>query len=189
MAEKQKLYAYVDESGQDTRGTIFLVSVVVTGEERDAVRERLRAIERTSGKRAKKWTKARIKERVAYIQQLIHARGLVGPIYYAHYRNTRTYVDLMIFSTAKALHARVMDRPTATIIVDGLERSERPRFAAGIRKLGITVHKVRGARDQSDELIRLADAIAGFVRDALEGDPAIRVLFERAKRQRLIEEV
>ena len=34
-----------------------------------------------------------------------------------------------------------------------------------------------------------ADAIAGFVRDALEGDPTISVLFERARRQRLIEEV
>jgi hypothetical protein len=55
--------------------------------------------------------------------------------------------------------------------------------------LNVTVHKVQGRRDESDEFIRLADAMAGFVRDALEGDQQMGVLFERAKRQRLIEEV
>jgi hypothetical protein len=34
-----------------------------------------------------------------------------------------------------------------------------------------------------------AGTIAGFVRDALEGDQRMGILFERAKRQRLIEEV
>lgn len=29
-AQKQKLYCYVDETGQDTEGRLFLVSVVVT---------------------------------------------------------------------------------------------------------------------------------------------------------------
>jgi hypothetical protein len=95
----------------------------------------------------------------------------------------------MILSTAKALHARVMDRPTATVFVDGLVYSERQRFAAGLRKLNVVVRKVQGRRDESDEFIRLADAIAGFVRDALEEEQDMRVLFERARRRRLIEEV
>lgn len=69
-----------------------------------------------------------------------------------------------------------MDRPTATVFVDGLVYAERRRFAAGLRKLNVVVHKVQGRRDESDEFIRLADAIAGFVRDALEGDPAIRTM-------------
>jgi hypothetical protein len=40
-----KLYAYVDETGQDTQGTMFLVSVVVAGETRDAARRVLQDIE------------------------------------------------------------------------------------------------------------------------------------------------
>lgn len=32
---KQKLYCYVDETGQDTEGQIFVVSIVLTGKERD----------------------------------------------------------------------------------------------------------------------------------------------------------
>jgi hypothetical protein len=67
MAEKQKLYAYVDETGQDTQDVMFLVSVVVAGETRDAARRALQDIECYSSKRAKKWTRARVTERVADI--------------------------------------------------------------------------------------------------------------------------
>jgi hypothetical protein len=188
-ASKPKLYAYVDESGQETRGTMFLVSVIVAGETREALRTKLKAIERASGKQIKKWTKARPAERAAYMQSVIQAREFIGHIYYARYRDTRSYVDLMILSTAQALHAQGTTRPSATIIVDGLERPERPRFAAGVRKLGIAVRKVRGARDEADELIRLADAVAGFVRDSLEGHSVMQPLFDQALRRGVIKEV
>jgi hypothetical protein len=188
MAE-HKLYAYVDESGQDTRGEIFLVSVVVTGAARDAARRALQSIEGSSGKRLRKWTRSRVRERIAYLEQCLDQASLFGPVYFSHYENTRAYVDLVILSTAKALHARVMERPRATVFVDGLVYSERRRFAAGLRKLNVVVDKVQGRRDESDEFIRLADAITGFVRDAIEGDEQMGRLFERAKRQGLIEEV
>ena len=41
-----------------------------------------------------------------------------------------------------------------------------------MRKKGIRTEKVRGLKDERDEFIRLADAIAGFVRDAQEGSPS-----------------
>ena len=126
-----KLYAYVDESGQDTLGALFLVSVVVTGEARDGVRKKLRTIERVSGKQTKKWSKARLTEGVAYLCSVFQLRELMGCISYARYHDTRAYVALMILSTAKALHAQGAEVPQATIIVDGLSRPERPRFAAG----------------------------------------------------------
>jgi uncharacterized membrane protein len=185
----QKLYAYVDESGQDTLGELFLVSVVVTGEAREGLRKKLRTIERVSGKQTKKWRKARLAERTAYLQSVFQLAELTGCIYYARYHDTRAYVDLMILSTAKALYAQGAELPQATVIVDGLSRPERPRFAAGLRKLRIRVHKVRGARDQSDELIRLADAIAGGVRDSLEGDAIMRPLFAQAERRGVVREV
>jgi hypothetical protein len=185
----QKLYAYVDESGQDTLGEFFLVSVVVTGEAREGLRTKLRTIERASGKQAKKWRKARLTERVAYLQSVFQLSELRGCIYFARYHATRAYVDLMILSTAKALHAHGAELPQATVIVDGLSRPERPRFAAGLRKLRIRVHKVRGARDQADEFIRLADAVAGGVRDSMEGDAIMRPLFEQAARHGVVREV
>lgn len=47
---KQKLYCYVDETGQDTEGDLFVVSLVVTGDERDELLKLCESIEKKSGK-------------------------------------------------------------------------------------------------------------------------------------------
>ncbi len=41
----------------------------------------------------------------------------------------------------------------------------------GVRRLHVAVEKVHGMKDESNSLIRLADAVAGFVRDYFEGQP------------------
>jgi len=48
-----------------------------------------------------------------------------------------------------------------------------------LRQLGIVAKKVRGLKDETDALIRLADAVCGLVRGATEGQAAMRALFER----------
>lgn len=182
----QKLYCYVDETGQDTKGELFLVSVVISGKERDELRERLKRIEKLSGKGAKKWTKARHKQREDYIRQIIINKAFVGHIYYSYYQDTKAYLDLTILSTAKALHDKAKTPYEATIFVDGLKRPERFRFAAGLRKLKVVVKKVRGIRDDSDEFIRLADAFAGFIRDSLEDNKVMRTLQKEAEKKKII---
>lgn len=177
---KEKLYAYVDETGQDTKGLFFLVAIVVAGRERDTLRQRLAQIEQTSGKGAQKWIKTRREHRTRYIRAIISVPTLFRCLFYSVYRDTKTYVDLSILSTAKALIAVAHGPYEATILVDGLGRIERHRYAAGLRKLNITVRKVRGVKDESDEFIRLADAVAGFVRDALESNEAMRQILKSA---------
>ena len=44
-SKKRKQYAYVDESGQDTKGMMFVVSVLVLGKERETVLQQLEKIE------------------------------------------------------------------------------------------------------------------------------------------------
>ncbi len=184
----QKLYCYVDETGQDTGGKIFLVSIVIADETREEARKKLRRIEDVAGKKRKKWTRATRGQRKNYIQQVIDIKELAGCLYYSKYEATRAYVDLSILSVAKALYDKAKAPYEATIFVDGLKRAERPRFGAGLRKLKVRVRKVRGARDQSDEFIRLADAIAGFVRDSLEGDQVMKTLYEKI-REKVMKEV
>ena len=46
----QKLYAYVDESGQDTLGAFFVVATVLTADNQERVRQALERLERASGK-------------------------------------------------------------------------------------------------------------------------------------------
>ncbi|MBM4402414.1 MAG: DUF3800 domain-containing protein [Candidatus Cloacimonetes bacterium] len=185
----QKLFAYVDETGQDTEGKLFLVSVVLTSSERENVKKDLRKIEKESGKNFRKWTKSTCKQRTRYIKAIILSKNFVGKLFYSKYHDTKAYVDLTIFSTAKAVLVKAKFPYQVTVFVDGLKRSERHRFATGLRKLKVKVSKVRGIKDESDEFIRLADAIAGFVRDSLENNMAMVSLFKKAVQSKAIEKV
>jgi hypothetical protein len=53
----------------------------------------------------------------------------------------------------------------------------------------IHCHKLRGPRDESVVFLRLADALAGFLRDAHEGQPYTRPLFRRFREQGVIEKL
>ncbi|QQG40651.1 MAG: hypothetical protein HYV37_03795 [Candidatus Levyibacteriota bacterium] len=57
--------------------------------------------------------------------------------------------------------------------------------------MGLSVRKVQGiAKDESNTLTRLADAIAGFVLDAVDGtSEEIKALFRKAKRDSMLIEV
>lgn len=184
---KQKLYCYVDETGQDTGGKLFLVSIVITSSQKEKLRNRISEIEQVSGKKLKKWTKATRDQRRKYMEAIIAERDFANNIFYSEYRDTRAYVDLTILTTAKSLLGRASLPYQATVFVDGLNRTERHRFSAGLRQLRVSVRKVRGLRDQSDEFIRLADAIAGFARDVLEGDQIMKPLYKKAERNKIIQ--
>jgi len=178
---------YVDESGQDTYGKIFFVAVVIIGSERDVLRGKLKTAERLSSKYDKKWTKARRTERKSYLQQLIQIKGLVGLLYYGQYQDSRAYVDLTVLSIVAAILDTTEGSPyKATVIVDGLKRGEQRRIATALRKYNVRLDKVRGAREQSDEFIRLADAVAGWVRDSVEEYGDMRLFFTRAKRRGIL---
>lgn len=74
------------------------------------------------------------------------------------------------------------------MIIDGLPKSLYPRYASGLRNLRIKTRKVRGIRDEADEFIRLADSIAGFVRDSLDGVEWAKALYKRAVAEGFIKE-
>lgn len=66
----------------------------------------------------------------------------------------------------------------ASVYIDGLSKADRSIVHAGLRNHYIHVKRVRGMRDESNALIRLADAIAGFARDYLEGDEYAKPLYD-----------
>jgi hypothetical protein len=75
---KQKLYVYVDETGQDTLGDLFIVSVVITEGDREALEEQLREIEIHSGKGRRKWMKTRPQQRAAFMREVLKLPMLKG---------------------------------------------------------------------------------------------------------------
>ena len=67
----QKLYCYIDETGQDSIGKFFIVSVVLTGEVREKLAKRLEQIEQSSGKGETKWTYSRQNSRCGFVRQAL----------------------------------------------------------------------------------------------------------------------
>ena len=182
----QKLYCYVDETGQDTEGVFFLVALVILGGEREDLRGLLREIERRSGKTAKKWKKATLAQKQAYFKEILKSKAFHGKILYRQFSQTRDYPSCIIETIAKGITQKAQRDYKATILIDGLGKEERKVVGSRLRKRHIRTEKIRGLKDENDEFIRLADALAGFVRDALEGKPYAQPLYRKALKEGMI---
>lgn len=186
----QKLYCYVDESGQDTQGEFFIVSVVVTDRKRDRIVELCERIERETRKGRVKWIKANHAKRVEYIRRVLQEPTLKGKLNVAIYRNSKEYLPLTVLTIARAIVANAQAEYKATILIDGLPHSKERWVGSELRHLHIQVRKVRGLRkDENDALIRLADALCGFVRAGIEGNPELEELYERGKQTGFLREL
>ncbi len=77
------------------------------------------------------------------------------------------------------------------MFVDGLNDKKKREYSTQIRQRIASFVDVRGiARDESNPLIRLADALAGFVSDARDEDSMdVVVMFERAQRNGVLTRV
>ena len=175
--KKQKLYAYVDESGQDTDGKFFIVGVVVTEENRDAVLKELEAIEEESGKHNVKWHSARPQHREKYMTLVARSPLLKNQAFFDTFAHTKQYIELSSFATARAILRKAEENYSASIFVDGFNKRELEKFEHGLKELRIKKRKLRGVRrDENNALIRFADAVCGLVRDAGEGETAAELL-------------
>jgi hypothetical protein len=178
----QKLYCFVDETGQDTEGNFFLVVVVISEASfKEDVEEKLEDIEWRSRKGKRKWKNTKQRRKIAYMHGLFSVRELVGNLFYASYRNTREYLAQIIVTIAQAVFSKVeVERDyRLTVYVDGLNFAERKRLSTGLGRLHIVRRKVQGLDDESSSFIRLADALCGFLRDHEEGAGYTEEIYQR----------
>lgn len=181
----KKIYCFVDESGQDTEGEIFIVSVVVTSEQKDKLLQLCERIEKESGKGKFKWGKAQHKLRLKYLQRIFTNKLFKGILRYSTFHDTKDYDSATIKGIAKAVQYKEPKYKYTTLIyVDGLSKVKRHEYGSRLRRLGISTDKVQGVtKDENNSLTRLADAIAGFVRDVLDREDAdAQKLFREATR-------
>ena len=85
---KQKFYVYVDESGQDTKGNFFIVSVLILKKNQNLILEKLKQIEAESQKANIKWSKSHSKFRKKYIERLAELNIFKETIYFSILYNT-----------------------------------------------------------------------------------------------------
>lgn len=165
----QKFYCFVDETGQDTEGKLFLVAVVLKeNTQLDILEEKLLQAEARTGKRKLKWKKTRSTVKRAYLDELLQIKELQVALYYSIYEATKEYSKLTSLTIAKAILAKKQKDYTVTIIIDGLNDKERDVVREELKKLDIRYRKIRGMKDEQSVFLRLADAMAGFLREAYE---------------------
>lgn len=167
----QKLYCYLDETGQDTRGDLFLVSAVVNGVERDDAQRILEQIEKESGKNKSKWVRTRDEARQRYLTAVFAQPVFQGHLLYAVYRDTMNYPEHTAQTAKRAIDRFAEANYKAPIIVDGLEGQQRQSFSNLVRSLGVRYKTICGVRDETDAFIRLADALCGLARAGLSNHP------------------
>jgi hypothetical protein len=182
---KKKFFVYVDESGQDTEGMLFVVGIFIVEEDKNDLSVILEKSEAESRKKNLKWNKSKNTFRKKYIEKLLTMPEIKGDIFFDVFRDSKEYIGLTSFATARAILRKAKkDNYRASIFVDGLKKKEVEAFSRGLRDLRIQTRKIRGVKkDENNVFIRLADALCGLVRDANDGnkwaEEALKRLIEK----------
>jgi hypothetical protein len=92
-------------------------------------------------------------------------------LFAAKFETSKEYEALTTLTIAEAVNTVATSDYRVTIVIDGLSAASRHRVTRDLRKLKINYDKVVGGREQSSALLRLADALAGLMRDFWEGQP------------------
>lgn len=167
----KKYYCYVDETGQDSEGVIFIVAVVVP-EDRDDLEGFVLETEESSGKGKFKWGRADKRKRLSYLKSVLQQKKFPFKSFYSVYLGTKEYKSSTILTIAKVISSinNYFDCEF-TVLVDALNEKDQRYYGSQLRRLKIPIRKIRGIRkDENSAIIRFADSLCGFVRDVKENN-------------------
>jgi hypothetical protein len=177
---REKLYCYVDETGQDAATKFFSVVAVVSAGDQDRLRRKLEEIEEAAGTGHRKWHKSRSERRLRYLALMLEARLLPGQIFFGTYRKPTPYFFPFVETIEGAIKTRASGSYTAKVFIDGIDRQKAAELTNALRDRGVSLQMVRGRRDESEPLIRLADMWAGCIRAARLGTGAESAILQGA---------
>lgn len=178
----QKLYCYVDETGQDAGSRFFWVVAILHEGEQDGLRSQLEDVERGAGTGRKKWNRVRPKNRLAYLTRVVEKRLAHGGVFVGRYRKPLPYFFPTLETVLQALRQSAEGDYEATIIIDGVDRLSAQKYTNALRSSGIRSARVIGRRDESEPILRLADMWAGASRAAHGGAPDFSTLVQKSKK-------
>ena len=155
---------FLDETGQDTRGRFFLVAALVVDSDKLAeAREQVTALEARS-KRTHKWARTSPARRAVFLEHLGSELGLAEAVFWKSFGLGLSYVEWVAETVAMAA-GRLAPYGALTVVLDGGNWSEQERVKAALRLRNLPWRKVSGGRDEGEPLLRLADSLAGYLRD------------------------
>lgn len=177
----QKLYCYVDETGQDARSNVFVVVAIVSEEEQSQLRQKLIDAEQSAGIGISKWNNASHDRRMKFLQNTLGQSIAKGDLFYSSYEKPIPYFLPMLDLVAKAIKTKIKGQYKTKVYIDGIDRKKAKELTNALRVEGISLGMVKMRRDESEPLIRLADRWAGCVRAAIEKNREAKALVKQAK--------
>jgi hypothetical protein len=184
---KQKIYCYVDETGQDIGSMFFIVVAVINDKQQEPLRKQLKQFEIKAKTGKRKFSHAqfkRIKEYLKLTQQLKPIK-----IYFICFRKPVIYFIPMLRLLEKAILKQAAKNYDTIVYVDGIDKKKSRELTNTLRELGIKLRPVRSARDQSEPFIRLADRWAGCIRKAFEKHKQEKEIFDQAIKNKHLQEI
>lgn len=184
----QKLYCYVDETGQDTQGEMFIVVVSIITDNNRELEKRLIKLEQDT-KKLLKWNRSSHKQRSAFMEGLGAILNTEVVVYWSCYHSSNKYQDLTSLTVIRAITSHATIPYQSTIILDGASKKNVRKISTILRKHSIYTKKVKGERDDSNVFLRLSDSCAGFIRDVLEGHEEAGKLFKMYEKKEFFKKV
>jgi len=182
----QKIYCYVDESGQDVKSDFFVVVAVVNDKEQDILRKKLLEIEALAKTSGRKWHKLRDDRRIKYLYAVLKNNTGKGDIYFGRYEKPLPYFLPMLDVLEKSIAQKITGNYKATICVDGIDRKKSAEITNALRLRGISLEMVKSRRDESEPIIRLADMWAGCIRGAMLGKENSGIVLKKAEQEKYL---
>ncbi len=186
----QKLYCYVDETGQDAGSEFFIVVSIVSSEEQGQVRSDLLKLEASSKVHARKWFNSRSPVKEEFLRLAVNEHLAKGDLYYGTFKKPLPFFLPMLETIEKAIKDKAGNTPYQAIVyVDGIDKKKAKELTNALRLKGIKLKYVRSARDESEPLIRLADRWAGCIRHAQEGREVNKKILAKAEKDKYIKRI
>lgn len=185
----QKLYCYVDETGQDVGSKVFIVVAVIITSNIDLVRGRLQELEKSTKIGKIKWHKSDYRYRLAFMEEFLRQDNKDLRVYFLKVNKPVFYYLPTVEILQRAIALNNTPNTQAIICIDGLDKFSGKKYTNALRTKTLRVKLAKGARDESEALIRLADRWAGCIRMALLGNEQCKALMAKAEKQGVLKEV
>ena len=167
-----KFYLYADETIWTSPAGFLIVAVVaLPGDQVEYIRSLVTRLEVASGRDKRKWAQSLTAKKIAFLDGLGPILDGSPPILWRHHPGTNVdQVRLTALVVAGAAH-QVDPLGAFYVMIDGFKKAEGHLVSGAMKSRGLAFKKIVGGRDESEPLLRLADALAGFLGDRAKGKP------------------
>ncbi len=189
MPKPKKLYCFVDETGQDAGSQLFIVAAVVAWDDVPALRASLMELEKELTIGSKKWHKLRQQSRMQFMEAFLREKYPNLKIYFGRFKKPTLYYFPTLEVVEKALGS-FNQTVQAVVSIDGLDAISAKKMTNALRSKHLQLKLVKGWRDESEALIRLADRWAGCLRLAfIDHNKDCETLVSRAEKKGILKEI